>query len=675
MSTPGGPASGAPRSSSDAARRTQQGDSRRGDYEYIVIGSGAGGGPLAANLARAGFKVLLLEAGGDPCADTEMGRMMYEVPIFHGLSTEYPDCQWDYFVRHYADDALQAKDKKLAVENDAGVWEVPKDGNGNLKSHRFGVWYPRAGTLGGCTAHNAMITVTPQDVDWNNIAAITGDDSWRAERMHGYFARLENCAYRPRPGSPKYIAKGLLWSLFALLKGRSDWQDWSHGHGYSGWLNTSVGDPRLLLKDKALLKLVLNGVGLALKTGLGNPVLSLATALDPNDLRNAIDSGEGLAMTPLAVTKAKRNGPREFLLRTSKSNSNLTIQLRALATRILFEGKRAVGVEFLEGKHLYEADPSARKKDAPKPEPKKHQVFASREIILAGGAFNSPQLLKLSGIGPRKELEQFGIPVVVDLPGVGENLQDRYEVGVISQFEKQFVLLGDASFAPPVEGGPADPYFDQWKKGQGLYASNGSLIGILKRSNPGLKEPDLFIFGLPGFFKGYFPGFSALFERTKNQFTWAVLKAYTENTAGRVTLQSNDPTRWPRIDFHYFTEGTDKAGRDLEAVVDGVNFVREMNKTLGAHTEIVPGPEYQSPEKLREFVRNEAWGHHASCTNKIGSDSDSKAVLDSRFRVRGVTGLRVVDASVFPRIPGYFIVTAVYMISEKAFDVIREDAR
>jgi choline dehydrogenase len=102
--------------------------------------------------------------------------------------------------------------------------------------------------------------------------------------------------------------------------------------------------------------------------------------------------------------------------------------------------------------------------------------------------------------------------------------------------------------------------------------------------------------------------------------------------------------------------------------------VREMNRTLGSDTEIVPGPEYANDDKLREFIRHEAWGHHASCTNKMGAAHDPMAVLDSRFRVRGVSGLRVVDASVFPRIPGYFIVAGIYMVSEKASDVLREDA-
>jgi choline dehydrogenase len=523
-----------------------------------------------------------------------------------------------------------------------------------------------------------MITVTPQDCDWNHIARVTGDVTWRAEKMHEYFARLENCAYVPRPETAKYIAKGLLWSVLALLKGRRDWMDWSHGHGFDGWLTTSEADPRLVLKDSEIIKLLLNSARHALKTHVGNLALSLLTRLDPNDLRNGINSREGLAFTPLAVADGKRNGPREYLLRTCQANpNNLAIQLRALATRVLFEGNRAVGVEFLEGKHLYEADPRARTKGSQPTSSTRRQVFASREVIIAAGAFNSPQLLKLSGVGPKNELAQLGIPVVADLPGVGENLQDRYEVGVISEFRHPFALLKGATFAPPVAGGPDDPFFRMWKEGRGIYASNGALIGILKRSAPDKPEPDLYIFGLPGFFAGYKPGYSKLVERQRDRFTWAVLKAYTNNTAGRVTLRSADPRTWPRIDFHYFSEGNDKTGADLDAVVNGVQFVRAMNERLGAPIakELVPGPEYASPEKLRAFIQNEAWGHHASCTNKIGADRDHYAVLDSRFRVRGAKGLRVVDASVFPKIPGYFIVVAVYMVSEKAADVITEDAQ
>jgi choline dehydrogenase len=626
-------------------------------YDYIVVGSGAGGGPLAANLAQSGFKVLLLEAGGDPCSEDELGRYMYEVPIFHGLSTEYKECAWDYFVRHYTETEQQKKDSKYVAEKD-------------------GVWYPRAGTLGGCTAHNAMITVVPQDSDWNYIAELTGDESWRPEKMRHYFARLENCKYVPNPQSLKGIAEGLLSSIAELIEHREDWRDWAHGHGFDGWLPTCEADPKLVLKDPDLVLLLLKAVREALVEHTGNPFIRTLTRFDPNDSRNASESPEGLAFTPLAVEHGKRVGPREFLLRVKQAHpENLTIQMRSLATRILFAGTKAIGVEYMEGASLYAADPRfIEGQTLPR-----RQVLAEREVILCGGAFNSPQLLMLSGIGPKAELEALDIPVVADLPGVGMNLQDRYEVGVVSDFSEDFALLTGATFAPPSADASADADFTQWSgQGTGVYASNGSLIGIIKRSSKDKLDPDLYIFGLPGFFRGYVPGYSKEFERFHNRFTWAILKARTNNTAGQVSLKSANPCDTPRIEFHYFSEGNDATGEDLDAVVAGVEFVRAMNEKLRAlgliKTEQIPGSD-KTGEELRTFIRDEAWGHHASCTNKIGADDDVMAVLDSQFRVKKTQGLRVVDASVFPRIPGYFIVTAVYMISEKAFDVIVADSR
>jgi len=626
------------------------------DFDYIVVGSGAGGGPLAANLAKTGFSVLLLEAGGDPCSEDETGRLMYQVPIFHGLSTEYPPCAWDYFVRHYANDAQQTKDSKYIAA-------------------KGGVWYPRSGTLGGCTAHNAMITVLPQAVDWNLISDITGDESWRPDNMRHYFARLENCKYVPNPDSPVGILEGVASSIAGLLEGDKNWRNWSHGHGFHGWLPTSEADPTLALKDPQIVALLLNTIKCALFAHIGNPLIRTESWFDPNDLRNADESPEGLAFTPLATENGRRAGPREYLLRVQKNFSEqLTILKGALASRVLFDGTRAIGIEYLEGHHIYSADPNqvGNPADAPR-----REVRAKREVILAAGAFNSPQLLKLSGIGPRSELSNLGIPLVLNLPGVGENLQDRYEVGVVSDFVKDFELLEGATFNLP-QPGLTDPCFERWLQGKGIYTTNGSIIGMIKRSTPDRKDPDLYIFGLPGLFRGYVPGYSKELERYHNRFTWAILKARTNNTAGRVTLRSAKPWDTPRIDFHYFDESNDPSDEDLDSVVKGVQFVRAMNedlKRVGLIThEQIPGPGYETEDALRQFVRNEAWGHHASCTNKIGADNDDMAVLDSRFRVRGAQGLRVVDASVFPRIPGHFIVSAVYMISEKATDVIIADA-
>src|SRR4029453_7772565 len=373
------------------------------EYEYIVVGSGAGGGPVAANLAEAGHKVLLLEAGGASDA------YEYQVPAFHTAASEHEDMAWRFFVRHYDDAWQQRRDSKFVDSED-------------------GVFYPRAGTLGGCTAHNAMIFVCPPNSDWDAIAALTGDASWSAECMRHYFERIDNCQYRK---VLRFFATLLPWN--------------PSRHGFQGWLHNNQADPKLLLEDKALFAL-LKKAAFRVLFGTGYWLERLAqffvTRADPNDWRLVQRRAEGLRLMPLHTVAGHRNGPREFLLAIQQQYpGNLCIRTNALATRVLFDGVRAIGVEYLAGKNLYRFD----LRFTVAAQGKLQQVYARREVILAGGAFNTPQLLQLSGIGPAALPRQHGIPVLIDLPGVGANLQDRYEVGVIHRMKRPFALLKDST--------------------------------------------------------------------------------------------------------------------------------------------------------------------------------------------------------------------------------------
>lgn len=600
-------------------------------FDYVVIGSGAGGGPLAANLARAGYSVLLMEAGSDSARGEDGSENLnYSVPIFHGKASEDPLLSWNYYVRHYANDAQSLLDSKY----------VPEQG---------GVLYPRGGTLGGCTAHNAMITVYPHNGDWDATARLLGDDSWQGSNMRQYFQRMERCRYA------------------SVL----DFNN-SARHGFNGWLTTEKPDPLLLTRDSQLLMTVKQAVKESFSRDAGSAKALLDYQLDPNDWRVVQGNGEGPFLTPLATLRGRRRGTRDYLREVEgKCGGRLVIRTNALVTQILFDqSNKATGVAYLEGERLYKASkhPSAGSGS-------NRHVQVRREVILSAGAFNSPQLLKLSGIGPRDELERLGIPVRVDLPGVGRNLQDRYEVGVISRVRADYTLTRECTFGDPKGG--ADRCLDSWRRGEGVYTSNGAVLGIIKRSTPDKAVPDLFVFGFPGYFKGYYPGYSEHISQYRNRFTWAVLKAHTRNTAGSVTLRSSDPRDVPQINFRYFEEGNDSDGDDLNAVVKGVEFARNLNRRIGGlvEEEELPGASSNSGEDIKRFVRNEAWGHHASCTNAMGPQEDRMSVVDGRFRVHGTRNLRVVDASVFPKIPGFFIVTAVYMLSEKATDVILADAK
>jgi choline dehydrogenase-like flavoprotein len=160
--------------------------------------------------------------------------------------------------------------------------------------------------------------------------------------------------------------------------------------------------------------------------------------------------------------------------------------------------------------------------------------------------------------------------------------------------------------------------------------------------------------------------------------TWVVLKAHTNNRAGSVTLRSADPRDVPLVNFNYFADGSDVAGEDLKSVVEGIKIVRRMTASLLERKliaeEKLPGAGVSTDAEIADYVRDTAWGHHASCSCAIGPRRE-KGVLDSNFSVHGVHRLRVVDASVFPRIPGFFVASAVYMVGEKAAEVILRDAR
>ncbi|KAF2994252.1 hypothetical protein E8E13_001371 [Curvularia kusanoi] len=624
------------------------------DYEYVVVGSGPGGAPLAARLAIAGHKVLLIEAGGDETNSTE-----YNVPALHAVASEYEPMRWDYFVKHFDDEKEIEKDTKVTYELADGSRYT--GANPPAGATPLGILYPRVGSLGGCSSHNALITIYPYKSDWQYIQDITGDATWAPNAMRKYYERLEKNRYLPS----------------SIV-----------GHGLSGWLETSLTELTLIAQDFKVLSLVLaaaTGMGKSLLGSLLTTVGGLTQVLlrDINHPGANRDSEEGLWQVPLAmkIPEYKRAGPVDFLNQVVNAKNadgsrkyQLDIQLNTLVTTVKFEQvdgskPKATGVNFLTGRSLYGADPrrqsgSATGKGTP------GSVTATREVILSAGAFNTPQILKLSGVGPKDELEKFGIHVVKELPGVGTNLQDRYEVPVVGEAPSPLALLKGCTF---LQG--HDECLEKWESRpieKGAYGSNGVALAITKKaSNSPNGNADLFVAGWPAYFNGYYPNYFQNATAGGNHWTWLTLKAESRNNAGTVTLRSANPQDVPEIRKRNFQVGGDE---DLDALVEGMKYGRKAFADLipldGRFTEVWPGKQVQTDAQLREFAKYEAWGHHASCTAPIGADDDENAVLDGNFKVRGVDGLRVVDASSFPKIPGTYLALPTYMISEKAADVI-----
>ncbi len=572
-------------------------------YEYIVVGSGAGGGPLAARLARAGKRVLLLEAGADVAKSLD-----YRVPARHALATEDPAMAWWFWVQHSADPAIDQQDWKRTAQ---------------------GVMYPRGSALGGSTAVNAMVTVLPSRADWDRIAELTGDRSWRASAMDRYYDRVRE------------------------------------------WLGVELPDPGLALRDDTVTNFLTAAARVDQADSAGT-ASSLATLLG-HDVNEALRAGEttGLYRLPLATANGERNGARERVVRTVGEGHPLTIVTNAFVTKIVWDASAPVptarGVEYVPQAAVYGAGLAPQ---APTADPVR--VLASAEVIVSAGTFNSPELLMLSGVGSAAQLAAQAIDAQVTLPGVGENLQDRYEAAVVSEMAAPLDVVAPCKLG--VE--PDDPCLASWREGEGVYRTPGFLASLLLRSRPEEPLADLQVFAVPTDARGYYPGYAKDSAASKQRFTWLLLKAHTKNHDGTVRLSGPSPFARPVIRFNSYDEKDPLHDPDLLALVEGVKVARRIAKEMRALVpsdpvrEVWPGDRVSADADIAAWIRKESWGHHACCTNKMGRADDPTAVVGSDFRVLGTRGLRVVDASVFPEIPGTFIALPTYMLAEKAADAI-----
>jgi len=351
---------------------------------------------------------------------------------------------------------------------------------------------------------------------------------------------------------------------------------------------------------------------------------------------------EGFGAMDFNTKKGRRASSSAAYLHPVRSRPNLTIETEALTLRVVIENNRAVGVEYA--------------KDG-----RKILVHAGREVILSGGAYNSPQLLMLSGVGPADELTSHGIVPVLDLPGVGRNLQEHPS------------MLVRRLCARPT-GFDAKFRFDRlavdvirWTIfGTGTLVSPPLLAMGFVRTRPELERPDLQCYlNAVGFdTKVWFPGIR---KANGDKIDWINSLLHPESR-GAVTLRSTDPLAPPRIQFNLYA-----ARNDLVTMREGVKFARDMlarepfASVLGI--EMVPGPNVKTDAEIEAAIRNfGGTTQHPVGTCAMGTGRDS--VVDARLRVRGIEALRVVDASIMPAITGGNTAAPTMMIAEKASDMI-----
>jgi choline dehydrogenase/4-pyridoxate dehydrogenase len=354
---------------------------------------------------------------------------------------------------------------------------------------------------------------------------------------------------------------------------------------------------------------------------------------------------EGFGRSQQTIRDGRRCSAAVAYLRPALVRPNLQVETNALATKILFEGHRAIGVEYLSGNERRTAQ-------------------AKGEVILAGGVINSPQLLMLSGIGDPQMLRVHGISVNVPLPGVGQNLQDHVSV-TIAYGRREPGPLHAKMRADRIALELGRAYL----RGEGIAADwPGGVMAFLK-SSPEIALPDiqLLFAAAPVTAHAYFPPFVRPYA---DSFGCRAVLLHPESR-GRVELTSPDPRVPVRIHQNFLA--TEKDWATLRA---GVRLVREIGSQppLASFTtgEISPGPDCRSDAAIDAHIRATAITvHHPVGTCKMGRQSDTAAVVDSDLKVLGIDGLRVVDASVMPDLIGGNINAAVIMIAEKAADLIR----
>jgi choline dehydrogenase len=450
------------------------------------------------------------------------------------------------------------------------------------------MYCPRGRVLGGSSSINGMVYIRGHARDYDRWAQ-GGNRGWSYAEVLPYFKRAEH-----------------------RVKGGDEY------HGTEGplWVSSQVTFPPLLT------------AWLEAARQAGYPVTQ-----DVNGYQQ-----EGLGPYEMTTRKGRRWSAARAYLHPAMKRPNVTVQTGSLTLRILFEGRRAVGVE-------YEKDGQ------------RHRARAEREVVVSGGTINSPQILMLSGIGDAAQLKDFDIPLVQHLPGVGQNLQDHIETYVQMAATQPITLYGRYNLLGKLRTGAEWQLF-----GTGWGASNHFEAGGFIRSRAGVEHPDL---------QYHFFPMAISYDGSQTQAGHgfqAHMGPMRSTSRGWVKLRSANPRDKVRILFNYMSTEQDR--QEMRA---GIRLTRELfsQKAFVAFrgAELAPGPAVKTDADIDAFIRAKAESaYHPSCSCKMGTDP--MAVVDPELKVHGIEGLRVVDASIMPTVVSGNLNAPVIMIAEKAADMI-----
>ena len=460
------------------------------------------------------------------------------------------------------------------------------------------VYWPRGRGLGGSSSINGLIYIRGQSADYDRWSA-AGNNGWSWKEVLPYFIKSEHNSDK------RMLSNG------------------THGQGGPLW-GTSIPEPHPVMD--AIIA--------------GGEELGVPRTMDFN-------SGDqtGVGYYQLFTKNGWRCSTAVAYLRPAQKRKNLRTEVNAQATRVLFEGTRAVGVEYMQYG-------------------KKVTLRANKEVLLTAGALQSPQLLMLSGIGPREHLHAHGVPVLHDLPGVGQNLQDHLQLRLLFKVKKPITTNDDlkSNWRKFLMG------WDWLTRRAGPLAIGINHGGMFTKVLPESVTPDI---------QFHFAALSAEMAGAATHpwsgCTFSVCQLRPESR-GHVALKSADPLAAPLMFANYLSHET-----DVRCAIESVRFARKLAATRAMSDligeEYRPSAAVQTDDEVLEFARNfGATIFHPSGTCKMAPDSDPMGVVDNRLRVRGVTGLRVIDCSVMPTLISGNTNAPVVMMAEKAADMIKADA-